>query len=57
MSTELETWRAQESNPTRKIHEFILAWRLEKALSKKRIVEFYLNVVEWGDGIFGADDR
>jgi monofunctional biosynthetic peptidoglycan transglycosylase len=42
-------------NPIRKIREFILAWRLERALSKKRILELYLNVVEWGDGIFGAE--
>jgi monofunctional biosynthetic peptidoglycan transglycosylase len=42
-------------NPIRKLREFILAWRLERALSKKRILELYLNVVEWGDGIFGAE--
>ncbi len=42
-------------SPIRKIREFILAWRLERALSKKRILELYLNVVEWGDGIFGAE--
>ncbi|MBN2199666.1 MAG: monofunctional biosynthetic peptidoglycan transglycosylase [Candidatus Aminicenantes bacterium] len=39
----------------RKLREAILAWRLERALSKKRILEIYLNVVEWGDGIFGAE--
>jgi monofunctional biosynthetic peptidoglycan transglycosylase len=42
-------------NPIRKLREVILAWRLESALSKKRILELYLNVVEWGDGIFGAE--
>jgi monofunctional biosynthetic peptidoglycan transglycosylase len=42
-------------SPLRKIREFILAWRLERTLSKKRILELYLNVVEWGDGIFGAE--
>jgi len=42
-------------NPLRKLREIILAWRLERALSKKRILELYLNVVEWGTGIFGAE--
>jgi monofunctional glycosyltransferase len=40
-------------NPVRKIKEAILTWRLEKTLSKRRILELYVNVVEWGDGIFG----
>lgn len=40
-------------NPVRKAKEAILTWRLEKALSKKRIMELYLNYAEWGDGIFG----
>lgn len=42
-------------NPIRKIREVILTWRLESKLSKKRILELYLNVVEWGAGIFGAE--
>ena len=42
-------------NPVRKVREFILTWRLERTLSKKRILELYLNVVEWGNGIFGAE--
>lgn len=42
-------------NPVRKFREFILTWRLERALSKKRILELYLNIVEWGNGIFGAE--
>ena len=29
--------------------------RLEASLSKRRILEIYLNVIEWGDGIFGVD--
>lgn len=40
-------------NPVRKIKEAVLTWRLEKNLSKRRIIELYLNVAEWGDGIFG----
>lgn len=39
----------------RKIKEAILTWRLENDLSKKRILELYLNYAEWGDGIFGAE--
>jgi monofunctional glycosyltransferase len=42
-------------NPVRKLKEAIITWRLEKSLSKRRILELYLNVVEWGDGIFGAE--
>ncbi|MCX8110615.1 MAG: monofunctional biosynthetic peptidoglycan transglycosylase [Syntrophorhabdaceae bacterium] len=42
-------------NPLRKIKEAIITWRLEKTLSKKRILELYLNVAEWGVGIFGAE--
>ena len=40
---------------SRKILEAFLTWRMERVLSKKRILELYLNVVEWGDGIFGAE--
>ncbi len=39
----------------RKAQEAIVTWRLERALEKKRILEIYLNVVEWGDGIYGAE--
>lgn len=43
-------------NPVRKIKEAVLTWIIEKNLSKKRILELYLNVVEWGDaGIFGIE--
>jgi monofunctional glycosyltransferase len=42
-------------NPIRKIKEAILTWRLERNLSKRRIIEIYLNVAEWGDGIFGIE--
>src|SRR4030042_2849264 len=40
-------------NPIRKLREIILTWRIERALSKKRTLELYLHVVEWGTGIFG----
>ncbi|MCW8797799.1 MAG: monofunctional biosynthetic peptidoglycan transglycosylase [Prosthecochloris sp.] len=42
-------------NPVRKIKEALLTWRLERALSKRRILELYLNIAEWGDGVFGAE--
>lgn len=39
----------------RKLKEAVLVWRLERNLSKWRILELYLNVVEWGKGIYGAE--
>ena len=42
-------------NPLRKIKEAVTALRLEATLSKDRILELYLNVVEWGPGIWGVD--
>jgi monofunctional biosynthetic peptidoglycan transglycosylase len=42
-------------NPLRKLKEAVTALRLELALPKERILELYLNVVEWGPGIWGAD--
>lgn len=42
-------------NPVRKIKEAIITWRVEQQLSKKRIIELYLNTAEMGDGIFGVE--
>jgi monofunctional biosynthetic peptidoglycan transglycosylase len=42
-------------NPVRKARELVIARRLEAELTKQRILELYLNVIEWGDGIFGAE--
>ena len=42
-------------NPVRKLRELLIARRLEAELSKQRILELYLNVIEWGDGIYGAE--
>jgi monofunctional biosynthetic peptidoglycan transglycosylase len=42
-------------NPLRKLEEIALTLALERTLSKKRIFELYLNVIEWGDGIYGAE--
>nr|WP_315494957.1 monofunctional biosynthetic peptidoglycan transglycosylase [uncultured Rhodoferax sp.] len=39
----------------RKGQEFVLTLLLEQLLSKQRILEMYLNSVEWGEGVFGAE--
>ena len=39
----------------RKGQEFVLTLMLEQLLSKQRILEIYLNSVEWGEGVFGAE--
>jgi monofunctional biosynthetic peptidoglycan transglycosylase len=42
-------------NPLRKAKEIIIARQLENALSKRRIFEIYLNIVEWGRNVYGAE--
>ncbi|MEW6001304.1 MAG: monofunctional biosynthetic peptidoglycan transglycosylase [Nitrospirota bacterium] len=42
-------------NPLRKMREAVITWRLERVLSKRRILELYLNVAEWGEGVFGIE--
>jgi monofunctional biosynthetic peptidoglycan transglycosylase len=42
-------------DPVRKFKELVIARRLEAELKKARILELYLNVIEWGDGIYGAE--
>ena len=42
-------------NPVRKLTELFITRRLEHELSKTRIFELYLNNIEWGDGIWGAE--
>ena len=42
-------------NPYRKVTELFITRRLEAELSKARILELYLNVIEWGDGIWGCE--
>jgi monofunctional glycosyltransferase len=48
-------WLSPSRNPIRKAKEAVLTWQLEKALSKRRILELYLNVVEFGPGVYGAE--
>lgn len=45
----------KEKTIRRKIQEAVLARRIEKILTKHRILELYLNEVEWGDGVYGAE--
>jgi monofunctional glycosyltransferase len=42
-------------DPLRKLRELIIARRLEAELKKARILELYLNVIEWGDGVYGVE--
>lgn len=42
-------------NPLRKMREWVLTWWMEKNLTKRRILEIYLNVIEWGRGIYGIE--
>ncbi len=42
-------------DPVRKLKELIITLRMERTLSKRRILEIYLNVIEWGNGVFGAE--
>lgn len=46
---------SSQRTPWRKIQEAIITLMLEKMMSKRRILEIYLNVIEWGDGVFGAE--
>jgi monofunctional biosynthetic peptidoglycan transglycosylase len=41
--------------PWRKAQEAIITVMLEKTMTKRRILEIYLNVIEWGNGVFGAE--
>ena len=44
-----------ERNLLRKAQELVVAWEMEAMLGKRRILEIYLNSVEWGEGVFGAE--
>ncbi len=48
-------WLGTERSLWRKAREAALAVKLERALPKRRILALYLNVVEWADGVFGAE--
>jgi monofunctional biosynthetic peptidoglycan transglycosylase len=48
-------WLSPSRSPMRKIRESILTWQLERTLEKRRILELYLNVAQFGPGVFGAE--
>jgi monofunctional glycosyltransferase len=48
-------WLSPSRSPLRKLEEAILTWQLERRLSKRRILELYLNVVELGPGLYGVE--
>jgi len=48
-------WLSPARSPLRKAREAILTWQLERRLGKRRLLEIYLNVVEFGPGVWGAE--
>jgi monofunctional biosynthetic peptidoglycan transglycosylase len=48
-------YSSSSENQFFKLREFLIVQQLETELSKHRIFEIYLNVIEWGDGIWGAE--
>lgn len=46
---------SSKRTPWRKLEEAIITVMLEQLLDKRRILEIYLNVIEWGNGVFGAE--
>lgn len=51
-------WLKRHKTVARKLEEMIITWLIEenRLLSKERMYEIYLNIIEWGPGIFGAQD-
>lgn len=46
---------SKSKNPFRKMEEALITFMIEKIMSKRRILEIYLNIIEWGEGIFGIE--
>lgn len=46
---------SSKRTPWRKAEEAVITVMLENLMTKRRILEIYLNVIEWGDGVFGAE--
>lgn len=53
MQTVKNLFLARDKTLSRKMQEIFLAWHLEKTISKERILEIYLNMVEFGPGLYG----
>jgi monofunctional biosynthetic peptidoglycan transglycosylase len=47
-------WLSPSRNPVRKLKEAVLTWQLERSLDKRRILELYLDVAEFGRGLYGV---
>ncbi|MDY0060079.1 MAG: monofunctional biosynthetic peptidoglycan transglycosylase [Myxococcota bacterium] len=45
---------SKDKTLSRKLQEAYLAWKLEQVVDKRRILEVYLNIIEWGPEVFGA---
>jgi monofunctional biosynthetic peptidoglycan transglycosylase len=46
---------SSSKNPLRKLKEWVLTWYMERELGKSRILELYLNLIEWGNGVYGIE--
>lgn len=44
---------SHEKTVARKLQEVILTWLLEKEVRKEKLIEVYLNIIEWGEGVYG----
>ena len=47
---------SRKKSLARKLKEAAIAWKLERHLSKNRILELYLNIIEWGPGVYGLEE-
>lgn len=47
---------SHEKTVARKFQEILLTWLVEKEVPKERLIEIYLNIIEWGDGIYGIQE-
>ncbi len=46
---------SDKKTPWRKLQEAVITYMLEKVMTKRRILEIYLNMIEWGENVFGAE--
>jgi monofunctional biosynthetic peptidoglycan transglycosylase len=47
---------SKKKSLVRKLKEAVITWRLERILSKNRILELYVNIIEWGPGVYGVEE-
>ncbi len=53
MQTSKNLFLTHDKTASRKFQEMLLTWWLEKEIPKKRILEIYMNIIEWGPGLYG----